>query len=279
MSRSRKHTPSRSAAGWSPPDRPYRSIARQMTHHHEVAVEEASAGRPRGVWAAAFERHRYRAAEEGGHQMGVRVALGVGEANGRHHGFVGGDEIPGDIGVGAFVDHDRGRRVRDEHLAGPPGDAAFPHDQPRGVGDVDQLPSVGPGQVLSDLISCGALPVARLTEVFRQAAASRIITSARTRGICIMGSKGDTCKGIDNNSSGRSVVRAVGSTTVIIRMHTITNRSCSCHRTKRDTTSSTNLITILRSCDCSNNNAGVVTTNLAGAGSSKTREGDDEATG
>ena len=46
------------------------------------------------------------------------------------------------------------------------------------MGDVDQLPSVGPGQVLSDLISCGALPVARLTEVFRQAAASRIITSA-----------------------------------------------------------------------------------------------------
>ncbi len=46
------------------------------------------------------------------------------------------------------------------------------------VGDVDQLPSVGPGQVLSDLITSGALPVARLTQVFRQAAASRIITTA-----------------------------------------------------------------------------------------------------
>ena len=46
------------------------------------------------------------------------------------------------------------------------------------VGDVDQLPSVGPGQVLADLIGSGALPVARLTEVFRQAAASRIITTA-----------------------------------------------------------------------------------------------------
>jgi exodeoxyribonuclease V alpha subunit len=46
------------------------------------------------------------------------------------------------------------------------------------VGDVDQLPSVGPGQVLSDLISSGVLPVARLTQVFRQAAASRIITTA-----------------------------------------------------------------------------------------------------
>ncbi|CAK6690532.1 ATP-dependent RecD-like DNA helicase [Synechococcus sp. CBW1107] len=46
------------------------------------------------------------------------------------------------------------------------------------VGDVDQLPSVGPGQVLADLINSGAMPVARLTEVFRQAASSRIITTA-----------------------------------------------------------------------------------------------------
>ncbi|WOJ91845.1 ATP-dependent RecD-like DNA helicase (plasmid) [Methylocapsa polymorpha] len=46
------------------------------------------------------------------------------------------------------------------------------------VGDVDQLPSVGPGQVLSDIIASGAIPVARLTEVFRQAAESRIIVNA-----------------------------------------------------------------------------------------------------
>ena len=38
------------------------------------------------------------------------------------------------------------------------------------VGDVDQLPSVGPGQVLADVIASGAVPVTRLTEVFRQAA-------------------------------------------------------------------------------------------------------------
>ena len=43
------------------------------------------------------------------------------------------------------------------------------------VGDVDQLPSVGPGQVLADIIGSGAVPVVRLTEVFRQAAESRII--------------------------------------------------------------------------------------------------------
>jgi exodeoxyribonuclease V alpha subunit len=46
------------------------------------------------------------------------------------------------------------------------------------VGDIDQLPSVGPGQVLTDVIGSGAVPVVRLTEVFRQAAQSRIITSA-----------------------------------------------------------------------------------------------------
>jgi exodeoxyribonuclease V alpha subunit len=46
------------------------------------------------------------------------------------------------------------------------------------VGDVDQLPSVGPGQVLADLIGSGQLPVARLTEIFRQASASRIIVNA-----------------------------------------------------------------------------------------------------
>jgi exodeoxyribonuclease V alpha subunit len=46
------------------------------------------------------------------------------------------------------------------------------------VGDVDQLPSVGPGQVLADVIASGAVPVVRLTEVFRQAAESRIIVNA-----------------------------------------------------------------------------------------------------
>lgn len=46
------------------------------------------------------------------------------------------------------------------------------------VGDVDQLPSVGPGQVLADCIRSGALPVTILDEVFRQAAGSAIITNA-----------------------------------------------------------------------------------------------------
>ncbi len=46
------------------------------------------------------------------------------------------------------------------------------------VGDVDQLPSVGPGSVLADIIDSNAVPTVRLTEIFRQAATSRIITNA-----------------------------------------------------------------------------------------------------
>ncbi|MEZ5385580.1 MAG: ATP-dependent RecD-like DNA helicase [Prosthecobacter sp.] len=46
------------------------------------------------------------------------------------------------------------------------------------VGDADQLPSVGSGMVLHDLINSGAVACVKLTEIFRQAASSRIITSA-----------------------------------------------------------------------------------------------------
>ncbi len=46
------------------------------------------------------------------------------------------------------------------------------------VGDIDQLPSVGPGSVLESIIDSKVFPVARLTEVFRQAAQSQIILNA-----------------------------------------------------------------------------------------------------
>lgn len=46
------------------------------------------------------------------------------------------------------------------------------------VGDVDQLPSVGPGNVLADLIESGPVHVVRLTEIFRQARESRIVANA-----------------------------------------------------------------------------------------------------
>jgi exodeoxyribonuclease V alpha subunit len=46
------------------------------------------------------------------------------------------------------------------------------------VGDIDQLPSVGAGNVLRDIIDSGVVPVIRLTKIFRQAQTSRIITNA-----------------------------------------------------------------------------------------------------
>jgi len=46
------------------------------------------------------------------------------------------------------------------------------------VGDVDQLPSVGPGAVLADIIASGRIPTVTLTEIFRQAATSQIIVNA-----------------------------------------------------------------------------------------------------
>jgi exodeoxyribonuclease V alpha subunit len=46
------------------------------------------------------------------------------------------------------------------------------------VGDTDQLPSVGPGAVLQDLITSGLMPVITLTQVFRQAQTSAIVTNA-----------------------------------------------------------------------------------------------------
>ena len=47
------------------------------------------------------------------------------------------------------------------------------------VGDADQLPSVGPGDVLRDVVRSGVVPVAELREVHRQAAGSRIVALAR----------------------------------------------------------------------------------------------------
>lgn len=47
------------------------------------------------------------------------------------------------------------------------------------IGDADQLPSVGPGAVLSEIIACGAVPVVRLDRIFRQSHGSRIAANAK----------------------------------------------------------------------------------------------------
>jgi exodeoxyribonuclease V alpha subunit len=57
-------------------------------------------------------------------------------------------------------------------------DAVGPSTHVLLVGDVDQLAPVGPGRVLEDLIDSGAVPVTRLTEIFRQAARSMIVRAA-----------------------------------------------------------------------------------------------------
>ena len=64
------------------------------------------------------------------------------------------------------------------------------------VGDRDQLPSVGAGNVLSDLISSGSLPVVELTEIFRQGSESKIITNAHriNKGMYIENEKPDAGK-------------------------------------------------------------------------------------
>lgn len=48
------------------------------------------------------------------------------------------------------------------------------------VGDVDQLPSIGPGQVLSDIINSDVITTVKLNQVFRQAQHSKIVTNAHT---------------------------------------------------------------------------------------------------
>lgn len=63
------------------------------------------------------------------------------------------------------------------------------------VGDVDQLPSVGPGQVLADVIASGCVPVVRLTEIHRQSEQSRIVLAAHAINAGRMPSFSDTGDG------------------------------------------------------------------------------------
>lgn len=67
----------------------------------------------------------------------------------------------------------------DIYLAGKLFSALKPQTQIVFVGDADQLPSVGPGAVLSEMIACGRIPTIRLERVFRQTSGSRIATNAK----------------------------------------------------------------------------------------------------
>ena len=67
----------------------------------------------------------------------------------------------------------------DIYLSGNLFSALKPDTQVIFVGDADQLPSVGPGAVLNEMIGCGRIPTVRLEKVFRQSAGSRIATNAK----------------------------------------------------------------------------------------------------
>ena len=129
--------------------------------------------------------------QDPGHRPGGAYRPG-GQADGRGHRARGQDPAPpaGGRSRPGRLQAERGAPARVRPAGGGRGldgrcaaDARLLKAVPRQaalilVGDVDQLPSVGPGQVLADIIGSGAVPVVRLTEVFRQAAQSRIITNA-----------------------------------------------------------------------------------------------------
>lgn len=81
------------------------------------------------------------------------------------------------------------------------------------VGDVDQLPSVGPGNVLRDIIDSGVIPVVRLTRIFRQAQDSRIITNAHLinegKPIVYDNSAGSDFFFLKDNDSGKTAEQIV----------------------------------------------------------------------
>jgi ATP-dependent exoDNAse (exonuclease V) alpha subunit len=71
------------------------------------------------------------------------------------------------VALGAFIH--KAIQGREHFLGHPDAEVGAPVLL---VGDVDQLPSVGPGVVLADIIASGRIPTVTLTEIFRQAASS-----------------------------------------------------------------------------------------------------------
>ncbi len=96
------------------------------------------------------------------------------EVDPKHGGFQRNESRPLETDV-LIVDESS---MVDLHLMQSVLRAVPPHAHLILVGDIDQLPSVGPGSVLRDLINCNLAPVVRLTEIFRQASGSQIIRYA-----------------------------------------------------------------------------------------------------
>jgi exodeoxyribonuclease V alpha subunit len=134
-------------------------------------LEIAEAKKLRCVLAAPTGRAARRLTETTGRPAStVHRLLGFDPARGVKHGRR--NPLTGDLFVldeVSMVDVVLGNRVLQ---AVPPGASVIL------VGDVDQLPSVGPGTVLRDLIDSGEVPTVRLTQIFRQAESSRIVAAA-----------------------------------------------------------------------------------------------------
>lgn len=92
----------------------------------------------------------------------------------RSHAFTRDRSRPIDAGA-VVIDE---ASMLDVHLAGSCFDAVADGARLILVGDVDQLPSVGPGAVLRDVIDSDIVPTVRLTQIFRQAEGSEIVTEA-----------------------------------------------------------------------------------------------------
>ena len=123
------------------------------------------------VLCAPTGRAARRMAQATGHEAAtIHRTLGVGYDGRFAH--TADDPIAADLVV---IDESS---MIDTMLAAALFTAIPPHAGVLIVGDADQLPSVGPGQVLADCVASGQIPVARLTEVFRQSTGSGITVAA-----------------------------------------------------------------------------------------------------
>jgi exodeoxyribonuclease V alpha subunit len=134
-------------------------------------VELARAKGARIVLAAPTGRAAKRLAELTGHQAATIHRL-LALRPGGEPSFDAGKPLEADLVV---VDE---TSMVDVILANKLIKAVAPGTHLLLVGDVDQLPSVGAGEVLRDLLAAGSLPVVRLTKIFRQAQQSGIVVNA-----------------------------------------------------------------------------------------------------
>ncbi|MFD1927346.1 ATP-dependent RecD-like DNA helicase [Sporosarcina siberiensis] len=104
---------------------------------------------------------------------------------------------------------------------------ALPNDvQILFVGDQDQLPSVGPGQVLKDMLTSGKVPVIELTEIYRQSAGSTIIEMAH------MIKRSEWKDDITNKTSDRSFIKADSESILEVVQQIVTNAISKGHTIK-----------------------------------------------